>query len=222
MLIKPNPDEIQDFLTDASNIKGGSVDRVVFPESAEEVAEILREVNSTNTPVTVSGAGTGLVGGRVSFGGLVLAMDKFDLVQEISTEQKYGIVGSGVILADYQKAVDAKGLFYPPDPTEWSCQMGGTVATNASGSRSFKYGATRNWIRRLEIVLPAGDILNLKRGEMFFDTEGKMSLELPDSKERVTLKLPTYRMPNTSKHAAGYFSRPEMDLIDLFIGSEGT
>ena len=213
---------MQNFLTDASNIKGGSVDKVIFPESAAEIAEILREANTHGTPVTVSGAGTGLVGGRVPLGGVVLAMDKFNKIKEISAERSFGVVGSGVILADYQKAVEAQGLFYPPDPTEWSCQMGGTVATNASGSRSFKYGATRPWIKRLEIVLPTGDILNLNRGEHFFDEEGKLSLNLPDIKTPLVLKQPTYEMPLTSKHAAGYYSRPGMDLIDLFIGSEGT
>jgi len=224
MLIKSAQDEIQDFLTDASNIKGGPVEKVVFPESAEEAAEVLAEANVNNTRVTVSGAGTGLVGGRVPFGGIVLAMNKLNKIREISTNQQnlFGVVQSGVILGDYQKEVEAKGLFYPPDPTEWSCQMGGTVATNASGSRSFKYGATRRWIKRLEIVLPTGDIIELKRGENYFDEQGKAFLTLPGSNKQVTIKLPTYRMPNTSKHAAGYYSLPGMDLIDLFIGSEGT
>jgi D-lactate dehydrogenase (cytochrome) len=221
MLIRSNPDEIHDFLTDAGNIKGGNVDKVFFPETAAEVSEVLREANATGTPVTVSGAGTGLVGGRVAFGGVTIAMDRFSEIKDISAESLTGVVGSGVILADYQKAVEAKNLFYPPDPTEWSCQMGGTVATNASGSRSFKYGATRPWIRRLEIVLPTGDILDLKRGEYFFGENGVCSFALSGGK-KVGVKLPTYRMPRTSKHAAGYFSRPGMDLIDLFIGSEGT
>jgi D-lactate dehydrogenase (cytochrome) len=220
MLIKSSQDEIQNFLTDASNMVGGSLDKVIFPESAAEIAEVLREADQSGTPVTVSGAGTGLVGGRVPFGGTVLAMDKLNKIKEISSEQFSGIVESGVILGDYQKEVEAQNLFYPPDPTEWSCQMGGTVATNASGSRSFKYGSTRPWIRRLEIVLTTGDIFNLKRGDHSFGESGKCSLELADKK--IHLKLPTYRMPDTSKHAAGYFSRPGMDLIDLFIGSEGT
>jgi D-lactate dehydrogenase (cytochrome) len=222
MLIKSDQDEIQNFLTDASNIKGGSVERVIFPENSVEISEILIRANENETPVTISGAGTGLVGGRVPYGGAIIAMDEFDKIREISGEKLSGVAQSGVILGDYQKAVEEKHLFYPPDPTEWSCQMGGTVATNASGSRSFKYGATRSWIRRLEIVLPMGDILDLKRGERFFDAEGKITLDLPLSKRPVVVKLPTYSMPATSKHAAGYYSRPQMDLIDLFIGSEGT
>ncbi len=226
MLIKSSQDEIHDFLTDASNIKGGSVEKVIFPESAEEIAEILLEANANKTPVTISGAGTGLVGGRVPFGGIVLAMDKLNKIKEISPESKTGTVQSGVILGDYQKAVESVNLFYPPDPTEWSCQMGGTVATNASGSRSFKYGATRPWIRRLEMVLPTGDIFNLKRGEHFFDETGSVKftpeIQGENSGKTITIRQPTYEMPNTSKHAAGYYNRTGMDLIDLFIGSEGT
>lgn len=221
MLVRSNQDEIQDFLTDASNMKGGSVDKVYFPENAQEIAEIIKEANEKNIPVTISGAGTGLVGGRVPFGGVVIAMDRLNKIKEISVDGKFGIVECGVILGDYQKEVESKGLFYPPDPTEWSCQMGGTVATNASGSRSFKYGATRPWIQRLQVVLPSGDILNIKRGEYIFDDTATVKLSLDSGKEMV-IKQPTYPMPETSKHASGYFARRGMDPIDLFIGSEGT
>lgn len=221
MLIKANQDEIQDFLTDASNMKGGSVERVYFPETAADIASILKEANTNNIPVTVSGAGTGLVGGRVPFGGIVIAMDRFNRIKDINADEKFGVVESGVILGDYQKKTESRGLFYPPDPTEWSCQMGGTVATNASGSRSFKYGATRPWIKRLEIMLPTGDLLNIKRGEYLFDENGAATITT-ESGAKIVLKQPTYDMPHTSKHASGYFSRPRMDVIDLFIGSEGT
>ena len=76
MLTKTQPDEIQNYLSDASYLKGGNASRVVFPESAEEVAEVLAEASNTKTPVTVSGAGTGTVAGRVPFGGIVVAAVK--------------------------------------------------------------------------------------------------------------------------------------------------
>jgi D-lactate dehydrogenase (cytochrome) len=75
MHTKSNPDEIQSFLSDASFIRDGYADCVVLPESVEEVAEVLAAANSDRTSVTVSGAGTGTVGGRVPFGGIVLATD---------------------------------------------------------------------------------------------------------------------------------------------------
>jgi D-lactate dehydrogenase (cytochrome) len=201
---KSNSDEIQSFLSDASFIRDGYADRVVLPESVEEVSETLAAANKDYTPVTVSGAGTGTVGGRVPFGGIVLATDRLNRIKSI--EDSRAVAEAGVILADFQRAVDQKGLLYPPDPTERGCFLGGTVATNASGARTFKYGPTRNYIERLKVVLASGAILDLRRGE-------GNSLKIP---------LPTYRPPPTRKNASGYFVAPNMDAMDLFIGSEGT
>jgi len=112
-----------------------------------------------------------------------------------------------------------KGLLYPPDPTERNCFIGGTVATNASGARTFKYGSTRNYVEELEIILPEGDIIYLKRGVNFADD---LSLTLKTSSGNdINLSLPDYEMP-TTKNASGYFCKRNMDAIDLFIGSEGT
>src|SRR5688572_8206170 len=207
MQTKSAPDEIQSFLSDASFIPGGYADRVVVPESVEEVAEVLAAANRDRTPVTISGAGTGTVGGRVAFGGIVLATDRLNHIKSVENDR--AVAEAGVILADFQRAVDQKGLLYPPDPTERGCFLGGTVATNASGARTFKYGPTRNYIERLKLVLASGEILDLRRGEIQL------------SKIR-NIPVPTYRPPATRKNASGYFFAPEMDAIDLFIGSEGT
>src|SRR5829696_7822581 len=102
MLIKSNPDEIESFLSDASFIREGHAERVVLPESVEEVAEILAAANRDRVPVTVSGAGTGTVGGRVAFGGIVLATDKLNRIKSIVHEERGGfaLVEAGVVLAD--------------------------------------------------------------------------------------------------------------------------
>ena len=204
MQTKSDPDEIQSFLTDASFIRDGHAERVVLPETIEEVSETLAAANRDRVPVTVSGAGTGTVGGRVPFGGIVLATDRLNRIKSI--ENFRGVAEAGVILADFQRAVDQKGLLYPPDPTERGAFLGGTVATNASGARTFKYGPTRNYIERLKVVLASGEVLDLRRGEGNF-------LKFP---------IPNYRRAATRKNAAGYFVSPNMDAIDLFIGSEGT
>ena len=164
MHVKSNPDEIQSFLTDASFIRDGYADRVVLPETIEEVAEVLAAADRDRTPVTVSGAGTGTVGGRVPFGGIVLATDRLNHIKSIENDR--AVAEAGVILADFQRAVDQKGLLYPPDPTERGCFLGGTVATNASGARTFKYGPTRNYIDRLKVVLASGEVLDLRRGAL--------------------------------------------------------
>jgi D-lactate dehydrogenase (cytochrome) len=221
MLIKTKPDEFENYLRDASNLAGGVADEIFFPKTIADVAEILRQANTRKMPVTISGAGTGIVGGRVPFGGAVMALDKLSRIEKIEkNDDCFGVVQSGVILADFQRETERAKLFYPPDPTEWSCQIGGTVATNASGARSFKYGATREFVLELEVVLPTGEIISIKRGEIFAGNDNKICFQTEN--RRIEFDLPTYKMPNTRKHAAGYFVKPAMDLIDLFIGSEGT
>jgi D-lactate dehydrogenase (cytochrome) len=224
LLTKSQPDEIQSFLADSSHVGGGFADRVVFPETAEEVAEILRDATRNQTPVTISGAGTGTVAGRVPFGGIVLATDKLNRLKEIVHDDGGGghaVAEAGVILGDLQRAVESEGLLYPPDPTERSCFLGGNVATNASGARTFKYGPTRNYIERLKIALANGELIELRRGELHAEANG--TLAIPLSSGRVLkARLPTYQMPQVRKHASGYYVAPGMDVIDLFIGSEGT
>src|SRR6267142_4520033 len=224
MLTKSQPDEIQSFLGDSSHVSGGFAERVVFPENARDVAEIFGEASRTQTPVTISGAGTGTVAGRVPFGGVVLATDKLSRIKQITHGDHGGgraVAEAGVILGDFQRAVESEGLLYPPDPTERSCFLGGTVATNASGARTFKYGPTRNYVERLKIALANGELLDIRRGELRADTSGKIKLPLPSGR-LLEAQLPTYQMPKTRKHASGYYVAPEMDVLDLFIGSEGT
>jgi len=221
MQVKTELDQLTNYLTDASNMPGGYAEKLFIPESAEEIAEILREANEKKIPVTISGARTGTVGGAIPFGGYVVSLERLNKIAKIDKDTKTVIAGAGVILRDLQKAVEAEGLFYPPDPTEWSCQVGGTVATNASGSRSFKYGATRNYVNALKIVLASGDILNLRRGETVADENGVLELRTEQGNV-VTAKRPTYKRPHVRKNVSGYFNHKPLDAVDLFIGSEGT
>ena len=218
MHVKSNHDEIQSFVSDASFIRDGYADRVVFPESIEEVSELLAAANKDRIPVAISGAGTGTVGGRVAFGGIILATDKLNKIKTIVRGQNggYAVAEAGVILADLQRAVDHEGLLYPPDPTERGCFLGGTVATNASGARTFKYGPTRRYINRLKVVLASGEIVDLRRGQVRATKNDIIRVG------SVEARLPSYQLPSTRKNASGYFVAPEMDAVDLFIGSEGT
>src|SRR5215204_5274994 len=99
MQTKTNPEEIESFLSDASFIRDGYAERVVLPESVEEVSQILASANRDGIPVTVSGAGTGTVGGRVAFGGIVLATDKLNRIKSI-VQGGFAVVEAGVILSD--------------------------------------------------------------------------------------------------------------------------
>jgi D-lactate dehydrogenase (cytochrome) len=218
MIVKNDPELFQNYLTDASNYSGFA-DCVYVPESEQEVSELIKKFNVQKTRVTISANGTGLNGGRVPEGGVILSLEKLNSVLELNTEEKYIRVQPAFILKNLQELVESKGLFYPPDPTENNCFIGATVATNASGARTFKYGPTRDYVLELRIILPNGEIISINRGQQFASNySGKITTE---NKNKIEFTIPDYDMPPV-KNAAGYFAKPNMDLIDLFIGSEGT
>lgn len=218
MIIKNDPEQFQNYLSDASNYRGNA-DSIYFPESEDEIADLLRKFNKENIRVTVSGNGTGLSGGRVPEGGIIISLEKFNRILELNLEKKIVIVQPAVVLKDLQNFVEAQNLFYPPDPTERNCFIGATVATNASGARTFKYGATRNYVLGLRIVLPDGESIAIERGQ-YFANQYEANIKTESGKV-ISFKIPNYKMPKT-KNAAGYYCKENMDLIDLFIGSEGT
>jgi D-lactate dehydrogenase (cytochrome) len=219
--VKTRIDDIQNYLTDASNMPGGHADKLFVPETVDEIAEVLREANAAKIPVTISGARTGTVGGAIPFGGYLISPERLNNIVEIDKAAMTAVVEPGVILGDFQKAVEAEGLFYPPDPTEWSCQIGGTIATNASGARSFKYGATREFVQGLKIVLADGDELHITRGNAV-STNGEMISLTTKSGRRIEVKPPTYTRLRLRKNVSGFYNSRPLDAIDLFIGSEGT
>ena len=134
---------------------------VVFVHSAQEVAEIFRLAVRERIPVTPRGAGYGLSGGAVPvFGGIVLSTEKMNRILEIDKQNLMITVEPGVITGDIHRAVEAEGLFYPPDPASLdSCSIGGNIAEGAGGPRAVKYGTTKDYVCGLEAVLPSGDII---------------------------------------------------------------
>ena len=218
MIIKTELDEIRKYLSDESGYRG-VCDTVSFPESEKDILKIVKQSNTTKTKITISGNGTGLTGGRVPEGGIVLSMEKLNKIPEINENEKYAVVQPGVILDDLQNFVENKGLFYPPDPTERNCFIGSTVATNSSGARTFKYGPTRDYVLELRVILANGKILNLIRGQNI--AFGFNAVIQTEDGTDIVFTIPDYKMPET-KNAAGYYCKKDMDLIDLFIGSEGT
>ena len=134
---------------------------VVRVTSAAQVAEILKLAQRERIPVTPRGAGHGLSGGAVPVhGGIVLSLEKMQRILEIDKENLMVTVEPGVITGDLHRAVEAEGLFYPPDPASLdSCFIGGNVAEDAGGPRAVKYGVTRHYVCGLEAVLPSGDVV---------------------------------------------------------------
>ncbi|MCL4447941.1 MAG: FAD-binding oxidoreductase [Thermoplasmatales archaeon] len=238
-----DPSLFENYLSDESKIIEGKATEVVLPRSEQEVSEILKKSNLESIHVTISGAGTGLTGSRIPTDGIVLSTEELTEVatkpskkEEVLRYEENGktysiIIGKedgnyystappAIPIAIFEKIIERKNLIYPPDPTETNAFLGGTIATNASGSRTFFYGPTRNFVRRLRVVLPNGDVLNVKRGETFAE-ESKFVITLTNGEKR-EIQIPNYVMPNVEKNSAGYYVKPGMDLIDLFIGSEGT
>ena len=236
------------YLADESKLPHNGADYLFFPTNEAELAAIMGEMNKRGANVTISGARTGLVGGCVPAGGAVVALDRFDKTVDIRWDDdtnEWRITAEAAVtlkdLNDWANKKDFPGLksrasdetlaqlkqfkndprsfFYPPDPTEMSASLGGTVATNASGAASFKYKDTRNWIRRLHVILASGEMLDIPRGK-YFATEDRKFTVIDSEGNPTVLNLPGYDMPKT-KNTAGFFAAPGMDMIDLFIGSEG-
>jgi FAD/FMN-containing dehydrogenase len=188
------------YLEDASGVKGHA-DRICVPKDEDELRALLAEAAREQVPVTIAGGGSGLTGGRVPRQGWLVSMEKF---RRLEIGRGTATVGGGVTLHELQAAAKPTGQFYPPDPTETMAFLGGTIACNSSGSRSFKYGATRAWIERLRVMLIDGRVLDVRRGDA------------------IDFAVPAVPQPRAKKHSCGYPLRPGMDWIDLFIGSEGT
>jgi glycolate oxidase len=136
-------------------------DVVVKVTGAEQVSEVLKLAQRERVPVTPRGAGYGLSGGAVpTEGGIVLSLEKMNRILEIDKENLMVTVEPGVITGDIHRAVEAEGLFYPPDPASLdSCTIGGNVAEGAGGPRAVKYGITKDYVCGLEAVLPSGEII---------------------------------------------------------------
>ena len=236
------------FLTDESRLESDSAEWLFFPENESELTAIILEMNKRQVPMTFAGARTGLVGGSVPAGGAVISMQRFNQVERVyfdTDHEEWRIrLQASVTLkelnemlanhqirsleqnrderirAEYEQFKAEKQTYlYPPDPTEMSCSIGGSVVTNASGARTFRYGATRAWVRNVRVFLANGEYLDIPRGKYIASSAGQFIIH-SSSGESTLVDIPTYDLPKT-KCATGFFTAAQMDLIDLFIGSEG-
>ncbi len=208
-----DPDVVEAVLEDAAHVPGGHAAGVASPATEAEVAALVRSAPA----VLAIGAQSSLTGGATPMGDVVLSTAKLNRILEIGGD--FVRVQPGVPLVELDRALARAGRFYPPAPTFTGAFVGGTVATNAAGAATFKYGSTRHWVRALTVVLADGSAVDLVRGRARA-SNGAFEIAGPGGTIRVP--VPTYRLPDVPKVSAGYFAAPDMDPIDLFIGSEGT
>ena len=193
----------------------GLPDAVALPRTAEAVSTILRFAKRHGIPVTPRAGGVGYVGGCVPVhGGIALSVARMRRIREIHEDDFVAVVQPGVITGQLQEKVEARGLYYPPDPASRAeCCIGGNIATNAGGPRSLKYGVTSDYVLGLQVVLPDGAIVRVggrthknKTGfdfpRFFTGTEGLLAviteatlklLPLPPYRAALSIGLPSTR-----------------------------
>lgn len=187
-------------------------DAVVSPRNTKEVSEVLKVCNEYKVPIVPRGSGTNLCGGTCpTEGGVVLLFKHMNKIVELDEENLTITVQPGVITLDVTNAVEAKGLFYPPDPGSMKIStIGGNINENSGGLRGLKYGVTRDYVIGLEVVMPNGDILRTG-GKLAKDVAGYDLTRLMVGSEgtlgiitEATLKL--IPMPETKKTMLALYS----------------
>ncbi|HRR33466.1 MAG TPA: FAD-binding oxidoreductase [Kiritimatiellia bacterium] len=212
-----------DYLRDESR-KNGSAAAIAFPKTVQELTAALKQTAPLDLPLTIQGARTGIAAGAVPDGGLIINLSHMDAILGPGAGDASSPtvrVQPGVPLTALRRhlATAFPAHLFTPDPTETSASIGGMAACNASGACSFAYGPTRNHIQAITVVLADGDTLVLRRGHNKAD--GNRFSLTTDSGRLIAGDLPRIPMPAV-KNSAGYWVKPDMDLLDLFIGSEGT
>lgn len=242
-LVRVLSEEYQDYLRDESR-STGYADSISFPKTEEEVVELVKHFTQLGESITIQGARTGLAAAAVPKGGHILNLSRMTKITGLRYEEeqkKYFLrVQPGVLLSQVRKALENKAFeianwsaasiealkdfkagawFFSPDPTEPTASIGGMASCNAAGARAFYYGATRYHINGVRVVLSDGSITDLRRGKE--KAEGrKFILPLVGGGEWHG-ELPSFNTPSV-KDAAGFYFREDMDLVDLFVGAQGT
>jgi len=156
-------DEAEDLLAYSYDATGAesAPELVAYPRSADQISRTLKLANERKFPVTARGAGTGFVGASIpAHHGVALVMTRMRRILEIDEDNLTALVEPGLVTGTFQAEVEKRGLFYPPDPASLNMStLGGNVAMGSGGPRGVKYGVTKDYVLGLEVVLPAGEII---------------------------------------------------------------
>ncbi len=221
--LAPDDGDIADYLHDESKLASHGAASLAVPASLDELRQVMRWHAQEGHRVAVSGSRTGVAGGAVPEPGthiVSLATLRGIVSVNETIEPPTATVLAGTWLNEFTAYLAAHHptLAFPVDPTETSASLGGMVATNAGGARTYRFGAMREWVEGLTVELPSGRTLTLRRG----GGEGSdRTLVLEDGDAVRRLAIAPIPKPPT-KNAIGYGFLPGRDAIDLWIGAEGT
>ena len=217
-------DIIKPFTRDWSNIPGGQADLLVRPKTNQQCAIILRTCQVCKIPLTISAGQTNLTGSATPKGGVILSTSQLknpDILVDINNKSVLAPVGVPLeIMREEVLRCSNNTLYYPVDPTSrHDAYVGGTLSCNASGFIPGEKGATRYWVKEIELILINGYSLTIKRGD-YISNNGVFTIQCDD--KTTAMPIPKYKRPKI-KNASGPFSSmdSEIDFIDLIIGSEG-
>ena len=232
-MIPSLPELLTDPRVCAAYSEGAGIYRVVpeavaRPVSVAEVVSVVRGAMASGTPIVPRGAGTGMSGGNVGAGIVVDLTHLDDAAIRLDAGAGTARTAAGATVAALNWAAEPSGWRLPPVPSSWRwATLGGMVATNASGARSFRYGSVRPWVLGLDLVTADGERLVLERGQPA--DEGVAAVRRFRSEAEPALRaaagLIGRHFPNTRKHSFGYALDAWLrsgDLLDLVIGAEGT
>ncbi len=221
--IERDPDMLGPYVEDASGRAPGRAVGLVRPVSAAEASAWLAATARDGSTVLPQAARSSLTGGAVPDGDVVLSVERLRDVGpiEASGGSARVRVGSGVRLRELQETLAERGWYFPPVPTYQEAMVGGVVSTNAGGAATFKYGTTRKWVRGLTIALADGHVVELERGQLQVRAGGRIEIRR-ESGAVTACDAPDWPLPAVPKLSAGYHSADPLDLVDLFVGAEGT
>ena len=204
MRIEPVFPKYGSFLSDESRMTGHA-ECLAFPESAQELQEAIRYAGKIDLRITLQGARTGLSGGAVPQGGVIISLSRMSGLSDCERQGERGRLHAqaGATLEQIERKAAACGFYFPPNPTEKTATIGGMFATAASGMSGFRCGAISVSILAMDWVTPSGDLWHIRRGAYLFSEQGCV---LPDGRSL------------TSEQAD---EQEETDLIDFLSGNEG-
>ncbi|MFH1887350.1 MAG: FAD-linked oxidase C-terminal domain-containing protein, partial [Pseudomonadota bacterium] len=157
------PEDLFAYQSDATHyFATGAPVAVVLPEETDQAARLVEYAHSHDIPLTPRGAGSGLSGGCTPVnGGIVVDMKRMNRILDVNRGNMTARVEAGVVLANFHRAMEKQGLFYPPDPQSMTvCTLGGNIATRAGGPRAVKYGTTGQYVLGVTAVLADGEVIH--------------------------------------------------------------